>query len=204
MVIPLHNNGLSRWSIWVFQVADQRYWSTTRIDTQNVVSFTDSHRTVARSHSTAAGDMAGVYLKMHNVLIEIICARTHATFMVYKQVNILSAYCICTKCTPSFLWPLRSVKKMLSYLEKSTCKSAAHKKKVARSRCRDKKAATQDITQRELPAVDHVRCTSRADACDSARLVLTATVGLSAGNGKIQPHTDTTPLHRSPKTATCD
>ena len=72
MVIPLHNNGLSRWSIWVFQVADQRYWSTTRIDTQNVVSFTNSHSTVARSHSTAARDMAGVYLKMHNVLVEII------------------------------------------------------------------------------------------------------------------------------------
>jgi len=82
MVIPLHNLGLSRWSIWVFQVADQRYWSITRIDAENVVSFTNRHCAVARSHSTAAGDMAGVYLKMHSVLLEILSVRTPVTFVV--------------------------------------------------------------------------------------------------------------------------
>jgi len=56
-----------------------------------------------------------------------------------------------------FLVTAAVCEKMLSYLEKSTSKLAAHKKKVTRSRCRDKKAATQDITQRELPTVDHVR-----------------------------------------------
>ena len=83
MVIPLHNLGLSSWSIWVFQVADQRYWSITCIDTQNVVSFTNSHCTVAGTCWTvAAAGMAGVYLKMHNVLLEIISVRTPVTFMV--------------------------------------------------------------------------------------------------------------------------
>ena len=69
----MFNISFSIWSIRISQVADWRYSTITRMDTQNVVSFANSHGAVARARwivGTAVG-MAGVDLKIHSVSVQV-------------------------------------------------------------------------------------------------------------------------------------